>query len=57
MDITNVHGINLYGVLMMIMDNLQAGGHSDSGTLSPSTPVLRKLLEYPLKLPWRNNTD
>ena len=36
------HGINLYGALMplmILMGNLQAGGHSDRGTLSPSTPV------------------
>ena len=35
----NGHGINLYGVLMIIMSNLHAEGHSDPGTLSPSTLV------------------
>ena len=34
----NGHGINLYGVLMIIMGNLHAWGHSDRGTRSPSTP-------------------
>ena len=35
----NGHGINLYGVLMIPVGNLHAGGHSDRGTLSPSTPA------------------
>ena len=36
----NSHGIYLYGVRMIIMKHLNAGGHSDRGTLSPSTPGL-----------------
>ena len=34
----NGHGIDMYGVIMNLMGNLHAGGHSDQGTLSPSTP-------------------
>ena len=33
----NGHGINLFVILM---GNLQAGGHSDTGELSHSTPEL-----------------
>ena len=29
----NVHGINLYGVVMTLMDNLHAGGQSSLGHL------------------------
>ena len=36
----NVHTIHMYVFLYInIMDNLHAGGHSDRGTLSPSTPA------------------
>ena len=34
----NGHGINLNGVLMILMGNLHVGGHHDRGSLSPSTP-------------------
>ena len=30
----NVHGINLYGVIMTLMGNLHAGGQSSLGQLS-----------------------
>ena len=33
----NSHGINLYGILIIPMGNLHAGGHSERRTLSPST--------------------
>ena len=35
----NVYGINMYGVLMIRMDNLHAGGHSDRGYHSYHTGV------------------
>ena len=40
----NCHGINLYGVPMILIANLHTGGHSDRGTLSHSTPGLMSLL-------------
>ena len=33
-------------VLMILMDNLHAGGHSDWGTLSPNTPACNSDLVY-----------
>ena len=48
----NGHRINMYGVIMTLMGNLHIlGGHSDRGTLSPSTPaskIISKLLHYKL---------
>ena len=38
------HVINLYDVIMILMGNLHAGGHSDRETLSRSTPVYSMLL-------------
>ena len=34
------HGITLYSILIIRMDNLHAGGHSDRATLSPNTPII-----------------
>ena len=50
-------GGNLYGVCMMPMDNWHAGGHSDLGTLYPSTPVWVVICAIGIAPKWANYID
>ena len=40
------HIIYLYGVSKILMGNLHAGGHSDQGTPSPSTPAITTQVKF-----------
>ena len=42
----NDHVINLYGVLMILIGNLLAGGLSDRGTLSPNIPAIKLIAAF-----------